>query len=366
MKLLPSMKRPPSFARRSSSKRPVRIIAIVLATLLLHLILADWGRKRIGIPAESIPEPESSVISVTLQAQPAQEPPPPPPKPATVKPVPKPHPKPAPSPPTAAPQESPLPVIAGDQGNWQVGTSASGAGIGIGGSAAAEPPAATVEPPPPHKTDAPPSAELKYDVKALRNGQTVYGSGKITWQNRGDRYRIDGNASILFFTLLEFSSDGVLDDFGVSPTLYTEKRFRKTATDTHFEHERNTITFSSSDNHYPRPGDAQDRASIIWQLAAIGRGNPAAFSAGATFELFVAGVRDAEPWQVTVSGEESVDIDGGPTQAWHLVRSPRPGSYDQKIDIWLAPQRQWYPVKIRYTESNGEFLDMSLSRLTPL
>ena len=50
-------------------------------------------------------------------------------------------------------------------------------------------------PPPPHKTDAPPSAELKYDVQGLREGQNVYGSGKITWQNLGGRYRVDGSAA---------------------------------------------------------------------------------------------------------------------------------------------------------------------------
>jgi hypothetical protein len=53
----------------------------------------------------------------------------------------------------------------------------------------------------------------------------------------------------------------------------------------------------------------------------------------------------------------------GKTNAWHVVRIPRPGSYDQKIDIWLAPQQGWYPVKIRYTETNGDFLDMSLSNV---
>jgi hypothetical protein len=356
------MKLPPLFSRLAGNRRPMRGIVIVLAALLLHLIAVGWARKYVGMPASLQPEP--AAITVTMQTPPA---PPPKPEPAVVKPAPKPRPKPpAPHPPESAPppaaaQQAP-PVIAGDQGDWRIG--APGTGTEAGAAAAAvDSPSAAAPPPPPHQTDAPPSAELKYDVHGLREGQNVYGSGKISWQNLGGRYRIDGSAGILFFTILEFRSEGVLDDFGVSPTLYTEKRFRKTATDTRFEHERNTITFSTSDNRYPRPGDAQDRASVIWQLAAIGRSNPDAFSAGATFELFVAGVRDAEPWRITVRGDENVDIGGDPTQAWHLVRLPQPGSYDQKIDIWLAPQRQWYPVRIRYTESNGEFLDMSLSNV---
>ena len=55
-------------------------------------------------------------------------------------------------------------------------------------------------------------------------------SGKIVWRNQDGHYRIDGSASVLFFTLLQFSSDGVLDGYGVSPALYTEKRFRKSPT----------------------------------------------------------------------------------------------------------------------------------------
>ena len=41
------------------------------------------------------------------------------------------------------------------------------------------------------------------------------------------------------------------------------------------------------------------------------------------------------------------------------------GRYDKSIDIWLAPQQDWYPVKLRETDKNGDYLDMSLSSLNP-
>jgi hypothetical protein len=367
----------PPFFRKPSTKRSLRAIAILLAVLLLHLLAGIWGDKQIGQPADTVPSEE--VMTVALETPPA----PPKPVPAAPKPPPpKPHPKPpaprsSPPPPAVEPEPQPQPqpdlqsdsappVISGKQGDRQTGGAENGNSADANANANPPPSAPTpaAPPAPAHAADAPPSVTLKYDVQGLRDGQNVYGSGKIIWRNLDGHYRIDGSASVLFFTLLQFSSDGVLDDFGVSPTLYTEKRFHKTATDTRFEHARNTITFSASDNHYPRPGDAQDRASIIWQLAAIGRGNPAAFFTGADFTMFVAGVRDAEPWRITVSGEDEVEAGGDPTSAWHLVRMPQPGSYDQKIDIWLAPQQQWYPVKIRYTETDGDYLEMSLSSRT--
>jgi hypothetical protein len=368
----------PPFFRQSTGKRPLRAVAILLAVLLLHLLAGIWSDKQIN---QSTKTASPDVVTVALETPPMPRPEPvasnkPPPKPHPKPPAPRPsppipHPPPAATPPVTAPEpSSPPPLMTGNQGDWQTGAGDAGSSNSVSRANADSAPSASstaspaTPPAPSHAADAPPSVTLKYDVQGLRNGQNVYGSGKIVWRNQDGSYRIDGSASVLFFTLLQFSSDGVLDDFGVSPTLYTEKRFHKTATDTRFEHTRNTITFSSSDNSYPRPGDAQDRASIIWQLAAIGRGNPAAFFTGADFTMFVAGVRDAEPWRIVVGGEEDVEAGGDSTSAWHLVRIPQPGSYDQKIDIWLAPQQQWYPVKIRYTETDGDYLEMSLSSRT--
>jgi hypothetical protein len=366
-----------SSPRNLFAKRLLRVLAILFTVVLLHLLAGAWSSRLIGRASDS---PPSDVVTVALESAPQ----PPPPEPASrevAKPPPKPQPKPRPKPPAPRPLPTPVlapppatapespPVVATEQGNWQLASANNDGNTSIDAGATAAPsaPAGTAPstaPSPAHATDAPPSVALKYDVQGLRSGQKVYGSGKITWRNQDGHYRIDGSASVLFFTLLQFSSDGVLDDFGVSPTLYSERKFRKTATDTRFEHERNTITFSASDNRYPRPGDAQDRASIIWQLAAIGRGNPAAFFTGADFTMFVAGVRDAEPWRIIVSGEDEIEAGGNTVGAWHLVRMPQPGSYDQKIDIWLAPGQEWYPLKIRYTEDDGDYLEMSLSSRT--
>ena len=232
-------------------------------------------------------------------------------------------------------------------------------------------PPATAAPPAPepaqtasYKIDPPPSAELKYDVQALHEGQTVYGHGKIDWQSTGSGYSINGEAGVLLFTVLNFRSEGTIDEFGVSPVIYSEKRFRRSETNTHFHRERNTISFSASTLSYPRKGGEQDRASIVWQLAGIGRGDSTKFIPGAEIDLVVAGVRDAETWRIRVVGQEDIEVGAGKLQAWHVRRLPREGSYDQKLDIWLAPEQQWYPVKLRFTEINGDYLDLSLSKLT--
>lgn len=191
----------------------------------------------------------------------------------------------------------------------------------------------------------------------------MYGSGTISWHTDGSKYTVDGDFGVLFITALRFQSRGTIEDSGIAPELYSEKRFRKAETNTHFQRERNTISFSASTLTYPLSGGEQDRASIVWQLAGIGRGDSEKFVAGSSIDLFVAGTRNAETWQILIVGQEDITIDGISTRAWHVARAPQVGSYEQKLDIWLAPDQNWYPVRLRYTETNGDYLDMTLTSL---
>ncbi|TFW00950.1 DUF3108 domain-containing protein, partial [Oxalobacteraceae bacterium OM1] len=214
-----------------------------------------------------------------------------------------------------------------------------------------------------------PSAELDYAVQALREGQPWHGAGMYRWEAGDGAYRIAVEASIRLLvkiSVLNSSSEGKLGPGGIAPVLYSEKPFRRALTNTHFQHDARKITFSASEASFPYAGGEQDRASIVWQLAGIGRGDPSRFRSGARFDIVVAGPRDAEPWQLDVVGEEALELDSGKVTAWHVARLPKPGSYEARIDMWFAPEREWYPVRIRQSYANGDYLDMALSKLAPL
>ena len=170
----------------------------------------------------------------------------------------------------------------------------------------------------------------------------------------------------IFLTLLEFNSEGTINQSGLVPVLYSEKPFRKSMTNTHFQANKGIISFSASTLTYPYQGGEQDRASIPWQLASIGRANPSLFIPGATLSIFVAEVRDAQVWDMHIIDDETVQTDAGTFKAWHLVRSPRPGTFDKKIEIWLAHEKNWYPIKLRHTENNGNILDMVAKNIRPI
>lgn len=359
-----------------------RWVTLLIASVLLHFILIGWiGSDNISVP--SMRDQSSAPITAQLhRMQPVQPPAPEKSKPGRTKAAkPKPAPRAIPAAPSGAiataPTGAPPPLAAPEISTMDLAqASAAFVATETGIPAGEIPPNAPQQGEPQqnaasgrsdvkqYKVSIPPSAELKYNVQALRDGQMVYGSGKINWQSDGGHYTVKGEAGILFFTLLNFTSTGVIDDFGMAPEIYSEKRFRRSETNTHFHRERNTISFSASTATYPRKGGEQDRASIIWQLTGIGRGDSGKFKPDAEIDFFVAGVRDASPWRIRVIGQEEIEIGSGKVIAWHVVRIPKQGSYDQKLDIWLAPQHEWYPVKIRFTETNGEYLDMLLSNLT--
>lgn len=336
---------------RTDARRSLRWLFVLGVSLLLHLLVIGRADQWIRFPSSTTAEDD--VIDADLIA--------PPPAPPAPKPKPKQPPKPRPAPPKSEPPPAPA-ASAAHPADAQIDAAASPSDAE---TAAAGPAGDVAEPvEPDYPMDLPPSATLEYDVqKTPVEGQPTYGSGTIAWRQDGSRYTVDGDFGVLFITALHFHSEGTIENGGIVPELYSEKRFRRAEVTTHFQRESDTISFSASPKTYPRTGSEQDRASIIWQLAGIGRGDETRYMPGAVFDAVVAGTRDAEPWQIQVIGREEIDFDGRTLSAWHVTRAPRARSHDQKLDIWLAPQLQWYPVRLRYTEPNGDVLNMTLTGL---
>lgn len=339
-----------------------RVAALILLTIALHVLAIHWGKDYFN--AADTDKRATSSVSVTLRplelpSQPVSLP---------VAAAPK-SPKPAKQRPPAPPAPQPTEAVA--TADAVPATVSAPAPEPAQNVAAAEPAAPKDDSPPlvqgtQYHIDPPPSAVLEYDVVAFSDNLTWHGTSTLDWKSDGNRYTVDGEVYTRLFAkiaFLNFTSSGEIGAFGVEPELYTEKKRNRAATNTHFNRERNLVSFSASTTTYPRAGGEQDRASLIWQLAAIGRGDRSKFVPGAVIDMFVAGVRDGEVWRMQVIGQEEIRLIDGAAQVWHVVRQPRPGSYEQRLDIWLEPGRQWYPARLRFTETNGDYLELSLSKL---
>ena len=351
-----------------------RIIAICAATVALHFVTIDWVSGRIGA-AERERAEEKNIISAELRLAPPApvvpepvEAPPPPPKPR-----PKPR-KPAPPPPEetapvaeAVPSESTTaePDAAGDAG--QTGAAPVTPAVE---SAQPQPEAAAKAEPPAEaqrwKVALPPSARFELDVaRKDADGTNWSGSASIGWQSDGASYKATQEVGISLLiarvNLLQVSSEGTINENGIAPATFSEKRRNRSATATHFNQQEQKITFSASDRSVPLTAGAQDRATVLFQLAGIGRADVNQF--GKPLDILVGEDRNAQVYSFVLVGEDELETRMGKLITWHLARPPKPGSYSARLDIWLAPGLDWYPVQIRNTEGNGAVTTQTVTRI---
>ncbi len=354
------------------------MLGFLLLVLVAHLAVIQWLRHELPLVALIDEDEDDSIISITLQppAPPEQKVPPvmpkikelPPPTaadktvpvaavPATETPV-------APVPDTSAASPPPVataPADAPAAADSQTLSTTSEAPATAEPGAEAAP--KTSAPALFERVSLPPSAELSYAVVGLRNGSRISGHGKIIWKQDGQRYSLTGEIGVLFFTLLSYKSVGEVGQIGLAPATYAEKRIGRSQTNTHFQRERNSISFSATTDVYPYKGGEQDRSSWIWQLASLGRGDPDKFEAGLVFDMSVAGHKSLDGWRVYVNGRENVELPQGVVSTWRLSVIPGENSFDKQFDLWLAPERDWYPVMLRHVDKAGNSVEMLLTEV---
>ncbi|WP_426341131.1 DUF3108 domain-containing protein [Pseudoduganella sp. S-14] len=359
----------------SFPRHPRRIIAICAATVALHFMTINWVSGRIGAAARER-DAEKNVISAELRLAP------PPPEPVAPEPVqaPPPKPKPKPKPPKPAPPapEEAAPAAnsaPADAGQVPAGEPEAAAPDGQSGAAPATPAVESAQPQPEAappasvqrwKVALPPSARFELDVRRKdADGTNWSGSANIGWETDGATYKATQEVGISLLIarvkLLEVSSEGTINETGIAPAKFTEKRRNRSATATHFNQLEQKITFSASERSVPLAAGAQDRATVLFQLAGIGRADVNQF--GKPMDILVGEDRNAQLYSFLLVGEDELETQLGKLITWHLARPPKPGSYSARLDIWLAPSLDWYPVQIRNTESNGAVTTQTVTRI---
>ena len=363
-----------------------RKIALGAVTVLLHLLVLDWFGGQLGRPREEVLQRGArQVLAQLIEAQPppqAQTSPPPPPAPAPPPPPPLPR---LPLDPVEVADAADAPAGAGDGARAAMpdaAPNAEPAGQGSAATGAADVQSSPASPPAPqaaeaaaakpapearrYKVDLPPAADILMDVARVdANGTRWSGDALLSWTLTPASYkiRVEAGIAIVFahVNLLTLTSEGAVGDEGFMPDLMTEKRRGRSVTATHFNRKDNTVTFSASQARYPLVWGVQDKASVPLQLAAIARGDPQQLSGN--IDILVGEDRDASVFSFTVVGQEQIDTAMGPVATWHLMRPPKPGSYNSRLDLWLAPDHGWYPVQIRNLEASGAVTTQTVNKI---
>ncbi len=222
-------------------------------------------------------------------------------------------------------------------------------------------PAAALEP---VTINPPPSAQLDYTIRADVIGLVLEGTSQINWMSDASKYTLQlETRTALTGVLLTDKSVGSFDRYGLAPNSYSMRRFRKDPAVAHFDRQAGQINFAGDGTPYKLQGGEQDRASVLWQLMSTARARPT-LTAGSKWTYYVAGHRGGEPWTFQLKDKQKVPTGLGELEAWHFAHVPADKKTTTQVDIWLAPAQEWFPVKIRFSEPNGDFIEQSLNKIT--
>ncbi|WP_229459443.1 DUF3108 domain-containing protein [Massilia cavernae] len=320
----------------------LRLPVVAGATILLHYLALGWVGGRIGMPQQDVELAEPVAIVAQLRAPPPAAQAPASPAPPKKKPAPRrraaamPAIAAVPPPEAEAPPEPEVPAP----------PEAIAEAPPVAEAVVEEPPAESPAAPLPrqYRASVPPSSELALELERVDSKGTLWhGEAGMSWQVSGGSYKVKFDAGISMLVtkvnLLALASEGAVSDAGFDPQLATEKRRGKSLTATHFNRGQGSITFSAVPDAAPLPPGAQDKATLPLQLAAIARADPAQFEGG--MDITVGEERAAAVYHFSVAGQEEIQTKLGRLHTWRLVRPPKPGSYNSRLEVWLAPERGW-------------------------
>jgi hypothetical protein len=213
----------------------------------------------------------------------------------------------------------------------------------------------------------PSSVELRYDVSASRKGATFSADSTLRLNVTDHRYDAQLTLQAWLVGARVQTSRGELDPaWGLVPQRFGDKNRNKSEQAAHFDRSRQpaVVRFSANTPDAPLPPGAQDRLSVLLQLAAMLAGEPQRYRPGQHIHIYTAGPRDAEWWDFEVRGTEALDLPAGRLNALHLLRTPTQ-PYDNRVELWMAPELGHLPVRVLWTQANGDVVDQRLSGHSP-
>jgi hypothetical protein len=164
--------------------------------------------------------------------------------------------------------------------------------------------------------------------------------------------------------LLDLRSTGELRPFGIAPLRYLEKieiANRELSVD--FDWASHIVRFTGRGAGEPAPFDdgTQDPLSLQFHLPLLAQTYPWRFTPGSLITFQVAR-RRVESYTFVVDGFEPVTIQGKVLQALKVLRPKGPES-NRAVELWMAPEFDWLPVRLRFVDTNDEVWDSELAHL---
>ncbi|GAB4396275.1 MAG: hypothetical protein OHK0048_00400 [Rhodoferax sp.] len=201
---------------------------------------------------------------------------------------------------------------------------------------------------------------LSYQVRSNRFPYRL--RGELKWQNLGTRYVAELSLGALGLNRQQQSRGQILAHGLLQPERFSDSLHPEQAV--HFDSALGRIHFGASHPDVNWVPGCQDRLSVLLQLGRL-QARLDALSPGHTVELPTVGPGALESWSFVHQGLLRLDLPGGTIQAQAWKRAPRTPD-DQQLWVWLAPEWDHFPVRLRILETNGDEVDQQITARRPL
>jgi hypothetical protein len=210
------------------------------------------------------------------------------------------------------------------------------------------------------------STHMRYALNGWYRGD-VQGDAQVEWLRVGTRYQVHLDVSIgpSFAPLVRrrMSSEGHITPAGLAPQRYEQETRQP------FGNNRASITFEpellrlANGRLEPRPLDVQDTASQFVQLIYLLTALPELRQPGASIEFSLALPHRLDRWTYDIGPAEPVATPAGTIAAIHVYPRRRVAPGVLTVQMWLAPELQMMPVRIRIEQDDETWVDLRLKDL---
>jgi len=199
------------------------------------------------------------------------------------------------------------------------------------------------------------AAPAAWHYRLRQGGQD--GEAVLDWRPEADgRYSLRLTRRIGDRTLPALESLGRTGSAGLAPERFALQRGGQDRQAVNFDGARGRVSFSASPAQHDLPDGAQDRLSWWLQLAALVQASKAQATApGGRWRVWVAGLRgELREWTF-----EAVAAEPGEAGTLHLRRQLL-GPHDPGVELWLDPQRGYWPVRLRQGDPETRGYEIAL------
>jgi len=207
----------------------------------------------------------------------------------------------------------------------------------------------------------PADTRLNYRLGGQFRSGELHGSASVQWQREGERYQTRIDIDVTLLASLVLTSQGEVTPQGLVPRAYEELR----RSGPRGARMGDSSIVLNDGRSVPRPPGVQDAASQFVELSHRFATGQEALEVGRSVTFWLARPGGVDLWTYDIVGRETLQSpELGGIDAFHLkprrITNPR-GNIT--AEIWFAPSVQYLPVRIRVAMGDATWVDLMVDKI---